>query len=183
MNYFGSALKYAKSYLIKPTEYPTWISFMLFFKSNDKLVLDKAYIFLGKVPFNYYTHFINFSNWNIIDNQLYYINDEDKKYNVNPENVYLYYRIGSSNYKKDDIINNKLYWYNWVSSPSNNLYRKLIKDINPDDIILIDLNDKRFRQNIIKSVKNVKSPIFKSIRYYGSKLDQGCFSNLNIDLL
>jgi len=183
MNYLGSAFKYAKSYIVTPTFYPQWMSFILFFKdSENNIILDKAYLFTGNIPKNYFSHYINFPNWKITNEKLVYIKDGEK-IKVDPKKVFLYFKLGSEDYNVDLVKENIAYWYNFVSSPSNKLFQQISPQFNKTNLKIINIEKKKRQKNYIKNIFDIIDPKFHSVKYFGKNYTQGCFSNLNIEFL
>lgn len=187
---------YAKSLIGVNTSYnerkSVWTSAMLFFEHERKIYLDKAILITGEGSPQYYSYFINFSNWEIITNsrgekKFYYLLNEDneKKIRIDPEKVYLHIKHSWANIELD-FNSNPSYWNFFVSHPNDKIF-KHVADQLKDKIRVIDISTIVYKGNVANytkrfGIKSLENPLFQKSHYYGSGndvMDQVLFTGLN----
>lgn len=174
----------------------SWQSYILLFKNpRGKLIIDKIYIFIGNVPNNYYSYYINFTNWTINENinenknienensenksKLYVYNNK----NINPDDIHLHIKIGNTKFDKDYFIKNPDFYLHFFPSSKGKIYKRIKSQITKDKIKIIDLTEKFgfFNKTSPKKIaKNLQNPLFKKYKHqiYGKNLNHVIFSGL-----
>ena len=140
-------LKYLKSFIYenKSLEY-TWISGLILFSDDDKLVLDKGFIITGEIT--NYPFYCQFNNFTMINGELHYAYPQGFK-KIDAKKVYLHLRIGKSPFEIP--LDNISYWNLYFTSPKNNLCK--IVDKNKIKVIKFDKTE-----NL--NIKDIKHPFF-----------------------
>ncbi len=184
--------KYLKSFVITP-EIPrlSYSSYILFFKAPDgKLVVDKAYIFLGNIPDYFANQYLTLINWSVMDGNLIYggeiYDSVEKKFKtfieIDSIEVYLHIKVGTIRKLPKDIQPDINLFF---SNPDSKLAKSL--DLN-DKVKIVDMSDVFGRLDLtsIKDrVENTDDPRFYTYKHqiYGKDMDQVMFCGLNLDLL
>lgn len=170
-------LKYVKRWLVGGDKYDPlenlWTSILIFYKHNDELILDKSILLIGNLPNHYFSHYINFSGWYIINKKLWKVDILDEDKNIDPDTIQVYIKIG-----KDPVNIN----YIKVNPSSDEWYNETLKDhiINPTVIDLSYLYPYKGKLNC--TYKDIDSPLFRMIKYY-PHLNEVILSRLIINKL
>ena len=156
-----------------------WTSILILFKDEENWVLDKGYVFLGDIPVDSLGYYCNFTNFSIVDGELYYFyKNTGKAKQIDPKKVYVHVKFGQVPFEitKENIK----YWNLFFSSFKNPIYKSIKHSLTEDNINMLNLfhsPKKRLR------AENVKHPLFAQKEIYGEKLDHVMFSGLNFEVL
>lgn len=175
-----SGFKYAKSFFVTPKNknQNVWTSGMLVFHDGEKLCLDYSFIIIGNIPEHYFSYYVNFNNWAVVDGKLFYVGKyQEQPVEVHPENVYLYIKVGSTPLNKDDILNNPKYWQYYVSHPDDKIFNMIKYKFKYRIPKIIDLSFRfPYKNNKTVKTRSMNHPMFKCIRYFGD--DRVIFSDI-----
>ena len=162
-------LKYLKSlvYENKPVEY-NWVSGLIIFSDENKLVLDKGFIILGEVT--NYSFYCQFNNFTMINGELHYAYAEGFK-KIDARKVYLHLRFGKSPFEIS--LNNLSYWNLYFTNPKNKLYscidKNKIKIIKSDKTETLNIKDVKHPFFYNKQIYNNTSVLFSSLDVFHIK--------------
>ena len=147
-----------------------WTSVLIMFYDEEQLVVDKGYVFLGKVPRDYLGYYCNMSNFSIIDNRLFYCYSNGMVKRIDPEKVFIHLKFGKGPMEP-------YHWSTFFSSSRNELIQLTKSYINAEVIKVFDT-----QKNSSKSLKpsNAEHPLFLKKQIYGNEYDQVVLSNLKI---
>ena len=143
----------------------SWISGLILFQDEKKMILDRGFIITGDLE--NYPYYCQFKNFNIINGELYYLYPNCMK-KINPEKVFLHLRIGKSPFpiEKDNLT----YWHLFFTSPNNRVYKSI--DIIKEKIKLHEFPEKKTKKDLFENPLFIKKQVYEN----GSVL----FSNLKI---
>jgi len=181
--------KYVASYVVGSDDSKTknnlsWQSYIIMYKhpKTKKLIIDQAYIFVGNMPANYHSYYINFVNWEIMYKTLY-IN----KLKIDPDDIHLHIKIGNTPFDIDYFIDNPTYYLHFFPNPKSRIYKAVASQLDPNKIKVIDLTEhgKINPLSIPEISKNIIDPRFKTFKHqvYGKKLDNVIFTGINVNIL
>lgn len=182
-----SVYKYAKSYIVidetKEKFVLSWSSYLVFFKNpKGGLILDRAYIFLGDIPMYFQAYYINFVNWRIVGNELYYCpRGTDMK--VDPEHVHIHFHPGDSIFDSNFFKENPAYFKHFFSSPNNKIYLSIKNQLTYDKISVFNFMDTcpmLSKISIKERCEKFVDPRFSILRHqiYGEQLDHALYTGL-----
>ena len=148
-------MNYLKSFFNenKKEEY-TWISCLILFSDNKKLILDKGFVITGEIAD--YPFYCQFNNFTIINGELHYIYPEGFK-KIDPKKVYLHLRFGNSPY--EIIVDNLMYWNLYFTNPNNKIFKSFDLDVSKIKIIQNEKNE-------TLNIKDIKHPFFCNKQIY-----------------
>lgn len=148
-------LNYLKSFIYEnKKEENVWISGLIMFSDNQKLILDKGFVITGEI--SNYSFYCQFNNFTVINGELHYIYPNGLK-KIDPKKVYLHLRIGKSPF--EITVDNLMYWNLYFTSPNNKIFKAIDLDVNKIKIIQSEKNE-------ILSTKNIKHPFFNNKQVY-----------------
>ena len=167
-------IKYAKSLLYESTPVYNWMSVLLCFVDDDKVVMDKGLIILGDVPADFYAHYLHYKNFTIVNGELHYMYpDRIKK--INPDKVYLHVRVGTS--PSVVQVSHLNHWHLYTTSPNNRFFKSIEFNVGR-----VKVFNEGFREGVAKvKLGEVKNPLFLTRQSY----NENCvmFSGINIRFL
>lgn len=173
-------MEYLKSFWNTEPKLYHWISVLILFNQDNKITLDKGYVFLGNMPIHSIGNYINFTNFNIIDGALYYMHNNGTTKSVDPTKVYLHFKFGSTPFQFSS--ENKDYWNLFFSSLDNKIYNSIVSDLTSKRIRMMKLKDGISHKKSL-SPANVSHPLFSSKQVYGLQMDQVILSGINPTML
>ncbi len=162
-----SSFKYAKSFIVSPKniDKTIWSSVLLIFHDGEKLCIDYAFIVIGNIPKHYLSYYINFNNWSVINDKLYYTGRKTP-IEVYPENIYLYVKISNNSLDKNIILNNPDRWENFVSTSNDKLFNIIKPEFKRKKIKMIDLSYKfPYKSKILNTSRSINHPMFNRVQY------------------
>ena len=182
MNIVKDMMKYVKSFVYEKEISYNWMSGLLCFVDDGKMVLDSGFIITGDVSLDHYGFYMNYRNFTMINSDLHYMYPDGIK-RINSEKVYLHLRFGNS---PSPIQTTHLnHWHLYVTSPNNKFFKS------------IDFNEKRIKcfqegGNSAGSVSvkiagdkskifSIKNPMFHDKQVYNDH--SVMFSSLNTFML
>ena len=169
-------IRYVKSFVYESVEEEmhNWLSCIVCFVDEGKMVFDSGLVVVGNCSPDYYAHFLHFKNFILINGDLHY-KYPDKIKKINPDKVYLHIRVGSTKFEVP--TDNLAYWHLYFTSPSNKLYKSLDK-IKEERIKLVDMREKDERKVRIEDISN---PLFNKYQKYNEHSIM--FSGIKVDML
>ena len=168
---------YLKSFFITKEINYKWISALLLFTDEKSLILDKGIVIIGNSSPNILCYYLNFSNFTVINEKLYYLCKNKKLLKIDPKKVYLHVKIGNSPHPISK--QNVNYWNIYFSSPQNKIYNTISSKLNLQNISFINTKENSNINNLLE----LNYPTFSSKQIYGNNMDQIIFSDLNISFL
>ena len=168
-------IKYVKSFVYENVPVYNWMSVLLCFVDDDKVVMDRGLIIIGDVPADYYSHYLHYKNFTIVNGELHYMYpDRIKK--INPEKVYLHIRVGSS--PSPVQVSHLHHWHLYTTSPNNRFFKSI--DFNVERVKVFNEGIKADGFRGVK-ISDVRNPLF----YGRNTYNENCvmFSGINIRFL
>ena len=151
-------IKYLKSFVVSEQTDNVWISGLICFVDEGKMVLDRGFVILGNVNPDHYAFYTNFRNFIFVNGELHYMYG-DKVKKINPKKVHLHIRIGHSPHEIH--IENLTYWHLFFTSPNNKLFKNIT--LQKEKISLI--TDPPISNKKLK-IYDIQNPLFLDKQVY-----------------
>lgn len=166
-------IKYVKSFVYENVPTYNWMSVLLCFVDDDKVIMDRGLIILGDVPADFYAHYLHYKNFTILNGELHYMYpDRIKK--INPEKVYLHIRVGVS--PSPIQVSHLHHWHLYVTSPNNVFFKSIAFNVDR-----VKVFNEGFKEGGKIKVKDIKNPLFFSKNMYNDSCVM--FSGINTRFL
>lgn len=176
---------YIKSFFVssKPADNTSnkWLSGLIIFKDDGKLVVDTGFIIIGDPMINEMGFFCNFRNFILINGELHYAYPQHIK-KIDPNSVFLHVKISKHSTVIPKI--NPVYFNFYFSSPRDKIYEKLIESgsLKAEKIKIIDRSSRVIgKKSLIEKIDLLQCPIFSNKDMYSE--DSAIFSGLNLGLI
>jgi len=131
----------------------TWISGLIFFQDEGKMVLDRGFVIIGDI--RSYPFYCQFKNFTMINGDFYYLYPNCMK-KINPEKVFLHLRFGKSPFPIEK--NNLTYWHLFFTNPNNKIYKSI--ELKKEKIKLFEFLETGFE------CESINNPLFLKKQSY-----------------
>jgi len=147
----------------------SWVSGLIFFQDEGKMVLDKGFIITGDVE--KYPYYCQFKNFNIINGDVYYLYYNCMK-KINYEKVFLHLKIGKSPFPVEK--NNLTYWHLFFNSPNNRIYKSI--ELKKEKIKLFEFPEENSKKDLFDNPLFIKKQVYdkNSVLFSGLKMTDIC---------
>ena len=152
-------LKYIKSFIYeKNKEEHMWISGLIMFVDDNKMILDRGFITENISDYSFYCQFNNFT---LINGELHYMFPDSFK-KIDSNKVYLHLRIGKSPFEIP--IENPTYWNLFFTNPNNKIYKNI--ELVKNKIKIQGLQNPQQSNNKEIKIQDLRNPLFLNKQIY-----------------